>query len=90
MERKRIVLSEIKNLMKVEGKTRKEIEAIYQLNPLEAKALWKQEALKNIKPAKYTIGVEFVDDITVDYGDLPANRHGYVNGPIADSSKSFE
>lgn len=79
------ILEDLKN-----GMSRKDINAKYAFNPLEEKAVWKHEKLKNKKPAKYVLDVELVDDVQVDYGDLPANRHGYVNGPIADTNKSFE
>ena len=79
------ILEDLKN-----GMTRKDINAKYELNPIDIKKLWSHEKLKNKKTAKYVSELEIIDDITVDYGDLPANRHAYVAGPIADSSKSFE
>lgn len=81
------VLEDLKN-----GMSRKDINAKYELNPIDIKKLWSHEKLKNKKPAKYVSELELIDDITVDYGDLPANRHAYISpdGPIADSNKSFE
>jgi hypothetical protein len=77
-EKRKIVLSEVLSLLK-DGKSRKEINIIYELNPLEVKALWGNEKLKNKKPAKYTINFDLDDDIEIDYGILPKSMNPSAN-----------
>jgi hypothetical protein len=58
------------------GKTRDEISAELELNPVEKKTLWKHPKLQNKKPAKYKLGIEIVDDtVEVDYGTIPATTN---------------
>lgn len=80
MATKQIKISEI--LEKLDsGKSRKEINEEYGLNPREIKALWSNEKLKNRKPAKYTVDFDLVDDtVIVDYGDkVPAHTNPVTN-----------
>lgn len=60
-EKRKITVSEVLSLLD-EGKTRKEIEKYFGLNPREAKELWKHPKLINKKPAKYSVGIVIVDD----------------------------
>lgn len=53
---KTIKIDEILKLLD-EGKTRKEINEILELNPREAKFVWSHEKLRNKKPAKYSINI---------------------------------
>lgn len=61
------ILEDLKN-----GMTRKDINAKYELNPIDIKKLWSHEKLKNKKTAKYVSELELIDDtIEVDYGKNP-------------------
>ena len=64
------VLADLKN-----GMTRKAINEKYELNPLSAKALWRNEKLKNKKSAKYVLDIEIVDDVEVKYLDEDVTKH---------------
>lgn len=59
MAKKQIVIEDIKEMLE-NGKTRKEINEFYDLNPKEIKYLWGIEELKHSKPSKYSIGIEIV------------------------------
>lgn len=63
-EKRKIVIQDVLNMLK-DGKSRKEINEYYQLNPREAKELWKHPSLMNKKPAKYSVGIELVDEMPV-------------------------
>lgn len=65
MEKKPINISEILECLKG-GKTRKEINELYDLNPVEVKALWNHPKLKNKKTAKYVMRIDLVDDTEVN------------------------
>ena len=65
MEKKQIVISEVKKLLE-DGMNRKDITALYQLNPRDAKMLWNHPSLKGVKKAKYSVGIELVDDTSVE------------------------
>ncbi len=68
MERKKLSITEVL-LMLDEGKSKDEINTFYELNPREIKALWQHPKLKGKKKAKYSVGIEIVDDtVLVDYG----------------------
>lgn len=61
-EKRKIVLKDILAMLK-EGKSRKEINEYYELNPREAKeVLWSNPKLKGVKKAKYSIGIELVEE----------------------------
>lgn len=60
MAKKQIVIEDIKEMLE-NGKTRKEINEFYGLNPKEIKYLWGIEELKHSKPSKYSIGIEIVN-----------------------------
>lgn len=60
-EKRKIALKDILAMLK-EGKSRKEINEYYELNPREAKeVLWSHPKLKGVKKAKYSIGIELVE-----------------------------
>lgn len=72
-EKRKIVLQNILAMLK-EGKSRKEINEYYELNPREAKTLWANPKLKGVKKAKYSIGFELVDEEEVSVthpGSIP-------------------
>lgn len=73
-EKRKIVLRDILAMLK-EGKSRKEINEYYELNPREAKeVLWNHPKLKGVKKAKYSIGIELVDEEEVSVthpGNIP-------------------
>lgn len=72
-EKRKIVLQNILAMLK-EGKSRKEINEYYELNPREAKTLWANPKLKGVKKAKYSIGFELVDkeEVSVTHpGSIP-------------------
>ena len=58
-----------------EGKSRKEINEYYELNPREAKEFyWDNPKLKGVKKAKYSIGIELVEEEEVSVtnpGSIP-------------------
>lgn len=61
-EKRKIALKDILAMLK-EGKSRKEINEYYELNPREAKeVLWSNPKLKGVKKAKYSIGIELVEE----------------------------
>lgn len=60
-EKRKIVLQDILAMLE-EGKSRKEINEYYELNPREAKVLWANPKLKGVKKAKYSIGIELVEE----------------------------
>ena len=60
-EKRKIVLQDILAMLE-EGKSRKEINEYYELNPREAKTLWANPKLKGVKKAKYSIGIELVEE----------------------------
>jgi hypothetical protein len=62
-EKRKIVLKDILAMLE-EGKSRKEINEYYELNPREAKVLWANPKLKGVKKAKYSIGFELVEEAT--------------------------
>jgi hypothetical protein len=65
MEKKQIVISEVKKLLE-DGMNRKDITALYQLNKRESDMLWQHPSLKGIKKAKYSVGIELIDDTPVE------------------------
>lgn len=73
-EKRKIVLQDILAMLE-EGKSRKEINEYYELNPREAKeVLWSNPKLKGVKKAKYSIGIELVEEeeISVTHpGSMP-------------------
>ena len=64
-EKRKIVLQDILDMLE-EGKDRKEINEFYELNPREAKALWTNPKLKGVKKAKYSIGIELVEEAPLE------------------------
>lgn len=70
-EKRQVRISEIIRLLKEEGKTRKEINELYELNKEEIKALWSNEKLKKMKTAKFVVGIEVVDDTEVVLNEVP-------------------
>ena len=60
-EKRKIVLQDILAMLE-EGKSRKEINEYYELNPREAKVLWANPKLKGVKKAKYSIGFELIEE----------------------------
>ena len=72
------------------GKTRTEISEALELNPAEIKALWKHPKLQNKKTAKYKVDIEIQDDTIEVEMPITKNINPSVNGPIADSTGSFE
>ena len=61
-EKRKIVLQDILAMLE-EGESRKEINEYYELNPREAKeVLWSNPKLKGVKKAKYSIGIELVEE----------------------------
>ena len=60
-EKRKIVLQDILAMLE-EGKSRKEINEYYELNPREAKVLWANPKLKGVKKAKYSIGIELIEE----------------------------
>ena len=77
------VLEDLKN-----GMSRKDINAKYELNPIDIKKLWSHEKLKNKKPAKYVSELELIDDTIVEM-PVTKNINPSVNGPIANSVGEF-
>lgn len=73
-EKRKIVLQDILAMLE-EGKSRKEINEYYELNPREAKeVLWSNPKLKGVKKAKYSIGIELVEEEEVSVthpGSMP-------------------
>ena len=60
-EKRKIVLQDILAMLE-EGKSRKEINEYYELNPREVKVLWANPKLKGVKKAKYSIGIELIEE----------------------------
>lgn len=71
-EKRKIVLQDILAMLE-EGKSRKEINEYYELNPREAKTLWANPKLKGVKKAKYSIGIELVEE-----ADVPTTHPGSI------------
>ena len=71
-EKRKITVQEILRMLD-EGKSRKEINKYFQLNPREIKEVWKHPSLANKKPAKHTIGVILVDEDLVDENSRKEN-----------------
>ena len=74
-EKRKIVLQDILAMLE-EGKSRKEINEYYELNPREAKVLWANPKLKGVKKAKYSIVFELIEEEevpTTHPGSVPPN-----------------
>lgn len=61
MEKKVISIKEVLTLLD-QGKSRKEINEHFNLNPKEIEALWNHPKLKNKRPAKYANNIEILDE----------------------------
>lgn len=72
-EKRKIVLQDILAMLE-EGKSRKEINEYYELNPREAKVLWANPKLKGVKKAKYSIGIELVEE-----EEVPVTNPGSIS-----------